>query len=100
MVLVVPRKHDHGKRTLVGELVEATKGIDLILANIGDGGVDKASGALANRSYYLWQIWFMTAFAEVPAGAARHDIGIVGTSRQSGRRRRRVGRSSGRASVG
>ena len=71
--------------TFVGELVEATEGVDLLIPHIGHGGIDETGGLRANGGNELWLI-ALSGTPAVPRGTRRHDKGLVGGV-GSGRRR-------------
>ena len=61
---------------LIGILVEATEGIDLVVSAIGDGGIDQTSGSLAESSGDLGPI--AIHHRSVLHWRIGHDEGIIG----------------------
>jgi len=61
----------------VGVLVEAAKGVDLVVADIGDGRVHQARGSRSNGSDDLWPIAVAIAFS-LFRRTGGHEKGVVG----------------------
>ena len=61
----------------VGILVEAAKGVDLVVADVGDGRVHQARRPCANGGDDLRPIAFAIAFA-LFRRTGRHEKGVVG----------------------
>ena len=71
--------------TFVGELVEATESVDLLIPHIGHGGIDETGGLRTNGGDELWLV-ALGGTPAVPRRTRRHDEGLVGGV-GSGRRR-------------
>lgn len=66
---------------LVGILVEAAKGIDLVVAAVRDGGVDQARRLLSQRARDLRSVTIHCN--AVLQRRVRHDVGVAGRGRRS-----------------
>jgi hypothetical protein len=62
--------------TFVSVLVEPSKGVDLIISNIGDGRINEACGPGTNGGYDLWSVAFGMSFS-VSNGTRRHQESVV-----------------------
>ena len=71
--------------TFVGELVEATESVDLLIPHIGHGGIDETGGLCANGGDEL-RLVALSGTPAVPRGTRRHDKGLVGGVGSSRRR--------------
>ena len=64
--------------TFVGELVEATEGVDLLIPHIGNGGIDETGGLLAGCLPYSWLL--ALGLTPVLGRTCRHEVGVGGRS--------------------
>ena len=69
--------------TLVGELVEATESVDLVIPHVGHRGIDEAGRLRADGGDEL-RLVALGGTPAVPGRARRHDEGVVGGARRRG----------------
>lgn len=60
---------------LISVLIEAAKGIHLVVSTVGDGGVDQTRGSLAQRAGDLRPVAVHSSFLH---RRTWHDVGVIG----------------------
>jgi hypothetical protein len=61
----------------VGVLIESTKCVDKIVANVGDRGINQARWSLAHGGDDFREVWFGSAATTVLGGRAGGDVGVI-----------------------
>jgi hypothetical protein len=76
---------ESSRLTFIRILVKPSESVDLVIANISDGGVDQARRPGADRGYYLGSITLPVCFS-LTHWTRGHQERIVGGGRRGGSR--------------